>query len=99
NKLLLVRAVEKYTPERPENMQLYALLEIPLKIEEYPYWISRYIIIDLHNNKSITVNGHWSFAIGVDVSPYNIIYQYIICIEFNIYNAGNTLKKKLEKED
>src|SRR5699024_1562546 len=99
NKLLLVRAVEKYTPERPENMQSYALLEIPLKLEEHPYWISRYKTTDLHNNKGISANGHWSFGMGVDVSPDNLIYQYENVREFNIYNAGIPLKTILEKDD
>ncbi len=99
NKLLKVRVVDKYTPERPENMQSYALLEIPLKIEEYPYWISRFKTMDLHNNKGIPTNGHWSFGMGVDVSPDNLIYQYENVSEFNIYNAGITLKTILEKED
>src|SRR5699024_10472714 len=99
NKLLLVRAVERYTPERPENMQSYALLEIPLKIEEHPYWISRYKTMDLHNNKDIPANGHWSFGMGGDVSPGNLVYQYENVRKIKKNNTGITMKTKLEKDD
>ncbi|WP_188738860.1 phage tail domain-containing protein, partial [Oceanobacillus neutriphilus] len=46
NKLMKVRVVDKYAPERPENMQTYAFLDIPLKIDGHPYWVSRFKTMD-----------------------------------------------------
>src|SRR5699024_838888 len=99
NKLMKVRVIEQYTPERPGGIQTLTLLEIPLKIDGHPYWISRYKTMDLHISKGIPTNGHWSFGMGVDVLPYNLIYQYQNVSEFNIYNAGIPLKTILEKDD
>lgn len=99
NKLMKVRVVEKYTPERPDNLQTYAFVDIPLKIDGHPYWISRYKTMDLNNRKGIPVNGEWSFGMGVDVSPENLIYQYDNVSEFNIFNAGIPLKTILEKDN
>lgn len=99
NKLMKVRVVEQYTPERPVNLQTYALLEIPLKIDGHPYWISRYKTMDLNNNKGIPTNDHWSYGMGIDVSPNELIYQYENVSSFKIYNAGIPLKTILEKDN
>ncbi len=99
NKLMKVRVVDKYTPERPDNMQTYAFLDIPLKIDGHPYWVSRFKTMDLHNSKGIPTNGNWSFGMGVDVTPDNLIYQYQNVNEFNIYNAGRPLKVIQEKDN
>jgi len=99
NKLMKVRVIEKYTPERPQNMQRYAFVDIPLQIDGQPYWISRYTTMDLHNNKGIPANGNWSFGMGIDVSPDNLVYQYENVSEFNIYNAGIPLKTIQEKDN
>jgi len=97
NKLLKVRVVEQYTPERINRR--VAALDIPLQIDGQPYWISRYKTMDLHNNRGIPANGHWSFGMGIDVSPDNLIYQYENVNEFNIYNAGIPIKTIQEKDN
>lgn len=99
NKLMKVRVVDKYTPERPDNIQTFALIDIPLKINGHPYWISRFKTMDLHNRKGIPANDHWSFGMGIDVSPDNLIYQYENQNELNIYNAGILLKTIQEKDN
>jgi len=99
NKLMKVRVVEQYRPERSNNSQTYALVDIPLKIDGQPYWLSRYKTMDLHNHKGVSANGHWSFGMGIDVSPENLIYQYEDVSEFNIYNAGIPLKTIQEKDN
>lgn len=97
NKLMKVRVVDKYTHERPDNMRTYAFLDIPLKIDGHPYWISRFKTIDLHNSKGVPANGNWSYGMNLEVSPDNLIYQYENVTEFNIYNAGRLLKTVQEK--
>ncbi len=99
NKLMKVRVVDQFTPERPENMQTFATVEIPLKIDGHPYWVSRFKTMDLHNNKGIPANSNWSFGMGIDVTPDNLIYQYENAREFNIYNAGILLKTIQEKDN
>ncbi len=97
NKLMKVRVVDQYTPERPENLRTYATVDIPLKIDGQPYWISRFKTMDLHNNKGVPANGNWSFGMGLDVSPDNLIYQHEDKSEFTIFNAGRQIKTVLEK--
>src|SRR5690625_2380955 len=97
NKLMKVRVVDQYTPERPQNLRTFATLDIPLKIDGKPYWISRSTTMELHNNKGIPANGKWSFGMGLDVTPENLIYQYENQPEFTIYNAGILLKTVQEK--
>src|SRR5690625_4202371 len=97
NKLLKVRVVEQYAPERINRR--VATLDIPLKIDGHPYWISRFKTMDLHNNKGIPANGNWSFGMGIDVSPDKLVYQYENVSEFNIYNAGIPLKTIQEKDN
>src|SRR5690625_1349639 len=97
NIVLKVRVVEQYAPERINRR--VATLDIPLKIDGHPYWISRFKTMDLHNNKGIPANGNWSFGMGIDVSPDNLIYQYEDASEFNIYNAGIPLKTIQEKDN
>src|SRR5690625_2939984 len=99
NKLMKVRVVEQYTPERPDNLQTYAFVDIPLQLDGHPYWVSRFKSMDLHNHRGIPANGHWSFGMGIDVSPDNLIYQYENVSEFNIYNAGIPLKTIQEKNN
>ncbi len=99
NKLMKVRVIERYTPERPDNLQTYAFVDIPLKIDGHPYWISRHKTMDLHNNKGVPANGNWSFGMGLDVSADDLTYQYENVSEFSIYNAGIPLKTILEKDD
>lgn len=97
NKLMKVRVIDKYTPERPEGNRTYATVDIPLKIDGQPYWISRSTTMELHNNKGIPANGKWSFGMGLDVSPENLTYQHENKQEFTIYNAGRMLKTVQEK--
>src|SRR5699024_4445812 len=92
NKLMKVMVIDEFTPERPENMQTFATIDIPLKIDGQPYWISRETTMDLHNNKGIPVNGKWSFGMGIDVDPDNLTYRHENKPEFTIYNAGRLLK-------
>lgn len=99
NKLMKVRVIDQYTPERPGGIQTLTLLDIPLKIDGHPYWISRFKTMDLHNNKGIPANGNWSFGMGLNLSPDNLIYQYENASEFNIYNAGIPLKTIQEKDN
>lgn len=99
NKLMKVRVIDQYTPERPDNMQTFATVDIPLKIDGHPYWISRGTTMDLHNNKGIPTNNNWSFGMGIDVTPDNLVYQYENVREFNIYNAGILLKTIQEKDN
>ncbi len=99
NKLMKVRVVDQFTPERPENMQTFATVEIPLKIDGHPYWVSRFKTMDLHNNKGIPTNSNWSFGMGIDVTPDNLIYQHENARMFNIYNAGILLKTIQEKDN
>ncbi len=99
NKLIKVRVIDKYMPERPDNMQTYAFVDIPLQIDGHPYWISRFKTMDLHKNQGISANGNWSFGMGIDVSLDNLIYQYENVSEFNIYNAGIPLKTIQEKDN
>ena len=97
NKLLKVRVVDSYIPERL-NQQV-ATIDIPLKIDGQPYWVSRFKTMDLHNNKGIPVNSNWSFGMGIDVSPDNLKYQHENVSEFNIFNAGIPLKTIQEKDN
>ena len=97
NKLLKVRVVDSYIPERLN--QKVATIDIPLKIEGHPYWVSRFKTMDLHNNKGIPVNSNWSFGMGIDVSPDNLKYQHENVSEFNIFNAGIPLKTIQEKDN
>jgi phage-related protein len=99
NKLMKVRVVNQFTPERPQNLRTFATVDIPLKIDGKPYWISRSTTMDLHNNKGIPANGKWSFGMGLDVTPDNLIYQYENQPEFTIYNAGRFLKTVQEKDN
>lgn len=99
NKLMKVRVVDQYTPERPDNMRTFAFVDIPLKIDGHPYWISRFKTMDLHNNKGIPANGNWSFGMNIEVTPDNLIYQYENARMFNIYNAGILLKTIQEKDN
>jgi len=99
NKLMKVRVIDQYVPERPDNLQTYAFVDIPLKIDGHPYWISRFKTMDLHKHNGIPANGNWSFGMGIDVSPDNLIYQYENASEFNIYNAGIPLKTIQEKDN
>lgn len=97
NKLMKVRVIDQYTPERPGNSRTYATVDIPLKIDGQPYWISRFKTMDLHNNKGVPTNGNWSFGMGIDVSPDNLVYQHENKSEFTIFNAGRQIKTVLEK--
>lgn len=97
NKLMKVRVIDQYTPERPENLRTYATVDIPLKTDGQPYWISRFKTMDLHNNKGVPTNGNWSFGMGIDVSPDNLVYQHENKSEFTIFNAGRQIKTVLEK--
>ncbi len=99
NKLMKVRVIDQYTPERPGGIQTLTILDIPLKIDGHPYWISRYTTMNLHNNKGIPANGNWSFGMNLDVTPDNLIYQYENARIFNIYNAGILLKTIQEKDN
>lgn len=97
NKLMKVRVVDKFTADRPLGHQRLADVEIPLKIDGQPYWISRFKTMDLHNNKGVPTNGNWSFGMGIDVSPDNLVYQHENKSEFTIFNAGRQIKTVLEK--
>ena len=97
NKLLKVRVVDCYIPERLN--QKVATVNIPLKIDGHPYWVSRFKTMDLHRNKGVPTNGNWSFGMGIDVSPDNLKYQYENVSEFNIFNAGIPLKTIQEKDN
>lgn len=99
NKLMRVRVVESYEPERPDNNQTFATVEIPLKIDGQPYWISRYKTMDLHENAGVPANGHWSFGMGIDVDPEKLKYQFENESKFDIYNAGKDLKTIQEKDN
>src|SRR5690625_7497113 len=66
NKLLKVRVVEQYMPERIDRR--VSTLDIPLQIDGQRYWISRFKTMDLHNNKEISPNGYLSFVIGFEFS-------------------------------
>lgn len=99
NKLMKVRVVDRYTPDRPENLRTFAHLEIPLKIDGQPYWVSRYKTMDLHDSYGIPTNDHWSFGMGIDVDPDNLKYQYENKSTFDIYNAGIPIKTILEKNN
>lgn len=99
NKLMKVRVVEQYTPERPDNLQTYAFVDIPLKIDGHPYWISRFKTMDLHNNRGIPANGNWSHGMDVNVSIDELTYQYENVGEFSIHNAGIPIKTILEKDN
>lgn len=99
NKLMKVRVVEQYTPERPDNLQTYAFVDIPLQIDGHPYWISRFKTMQLHESQGISTDGKWSFGMGLSVSPENLTYQYENAGEFNIYNAGIPLKTIQEKDN
>lgn len=97
NKLLKVRVVDQYMPERVANNRTYAFVEIPLKIDGQPYWISRFKTMDLHNNKGIPMTGNWSFGMGLDVEPSKLKYQFENVNQFDFYNAGKQLKTIQEK--
>lgn len=97
NKLMKVRVVDKFTADRPLGHQRFADVEIPLKTDGQPYWISRFKTMDLHNNKGVPTNGNWSFGMGIDVSPDNLVYQHENKSEFTIFNAGRQIKTVLEK--
>lgn len=97
NKLMKVRVIDKYLPEKPGGIETLTLLDIPLKIDGKPYWISRGKTMELHEAKGIPANGKWSFGMGLDVTPENLIYQYENQPEFTIYNAGILLKTVQEK--
>ncbi len=97
NKLLKVVVANKYTAERPLNFRNVADLEIPLKIDGQPYWISRFKTMDLHRNKGIPMNGKWSFGMGLDVEPSKLKYQFENVSQFDFYNAGKQLKTIQEK--
>lgn len=99
NKLMKVRVVDQYTPERPGGLQTLTMLDIPLKIDGHPYWVSRFKTMDLHNSKGIPANGNWSYGMNLEVSPDNLNYQYENAHEFNIYNAGRLLKTVQEKDN
>src|SRR5699024_10364366 len=99
NKLMRVRVVDQYTPERVDNNQTYAFVEIPLVVDGQPYWISRFKTMDLHNSKGIamTKDGKWSFGMGLDVAPDKLKYQFTNVSQFDFYNAGKQLKTIQEK--
>ncbi len=97
NKLMKVRVVEQYSAIRPQNFRTIADVEIPLKIDGQPYWISRFKTMDLHNNKGIPVTGNWSFGMGLDVDPSKLKYQFSNVSQFEFYNAGKQLKTIQEK--
>lgn len=99
NKLMKVRVVDKYIPNRPLGLQTVASMDIPLKIDGQPYWISRFKTMDLHNNAGIPTNGNWSFGMGIDVAPTKLVYQYENTARFDIYNAGKELKSIQEKDN
>src|SRR5699024_2129440 len=77
----------------------YAFVDIPLKIDGQPYWISRFKTMDLHNNKGIpmTKDGKWSFGMGLDVDPSKLKYQFTNVNQFEFFNAGKQLKTIQEK--
>src|SRR5699024_1113568 len=91
--------IDQYTPDRVDNNQTYAFIDIPLKIDGQPYWISRFKTMDLHNNKgmAMTPEGKWSFGMGLDVDPSKLKYQFSNAGQFEIYNAGKQLKTIQEK--
>lgn len=97
NKLLKVRVVDQYMPERVTNNRTYAFVEIPLKIDGQPYWISLFKTMDLHRYKGIPMNGRWSFGMGLDVEPSKLKYQFENVNQFEFYNAGKQLKTIQEK--
>src|SRR5699024_7197250 len=99
NKLMRVRVVDQYTPERVDNNQTYAFVEIPLVVDGQPYWISRFKTMDLHNSKGIpmTKDGKWSFGMGLDVDPSKLRYRFENVSQFEFYNAGKQLKTIQEK--
>lgn len=99
NKLMKVRVVEPYSFVRPTNNQTFATVDIPLKIDGQPYWISRFKTMDLHQNKGIEVHGGWSFGMGLDVDLNRLIYQHSNKSQFNIYNAGTVKLKTIQEKD
>ncbi|MED1603654.1 phage tail domain-containing protein [Alkalihalophilus marmarensis] len=99
NKLMKVRVIESYRPERPENMRNYAFLTIPLEIIGQPYWISRYKTMNLHNANGVPFNGNWSFGMGLDVEPDKLKYEYQNVSTFNIFNAGTKDLKTIQEKD
>jgi len=99
NKLMKVRVIDKYRADRPLGFGTVAEVDIPLKIDGQPYWVSRFKTLDLHNNNGIPANGNWSFGMGIEVSPDELIYEYENVSEFNIFNAGILLKTIQEKDN
>src|SRR5699024_3391396 len=99
NKLMKVRVIDQYTPDRVDNNQTYAFIDIPLKIHGQPYWQSLVKTMDLHNNKgmAMTPEGKWSFGMGLDVDPSKLKYQFSNAGQFEIYNACKQLKTIQEK--
>lgn len=99
NKLMKVRVVDSYKFDRPENNTTFATVEIPLKIIGQPYWISRFKSMELHNNKGVPFNGHWSYGMGLDVDPTKLKYQFSNLQSFMVYNAGTRPLKTIQEKD
>jgi len=99
NKLMKVRVIDSYEFERPENNRTFATVEIPLKIDGQPYWISRFTSMDLHRNQAVPFHGGWSFGMGLDVESDRLTYQHSNKASFNIYNAGTVPLKTIQELD
>ena len=97
NKLMKVRVVESYSFERPDNLQTFATVDIPLKIIGQPYWISRFKSTDLHGKEGIDFNSNWSFGMGLDVNKLQ--YQFENKSSFTVFNAGTVPLKTIQEKD
>lgn len=94
-KLMKVRVVESYQFARPENMQKFATVEIPLKIIGQPYWISRFKSTGIDDQYLMD---YWREGMGLDVSSSKLNYRYTTQ-SFTVYNAGTVPLKLIQEKD
>lgn len=91
-KLMKVRVVESYQFSRPENMQKFATVEIPLKIIGHPYWISKFKSTEA---KDIFLTDYWLEGMNIDQSKE---YQFS-SPEFMVFNAGTVPLKTIQEKE
>lgn len=100
HKLLKVRVSQKYSLERPENMQNWSVFTIELDVVGSPYKVSQYTTMDIHNNGVRLDNHKWDYGMGLLKDDRSHQYRFNNQIAFEIYNAGDvTLKTIQEYQD
>lgn len=88
-KVMKVRTVDVYNFERPENVRIFATVDIPLKIIGHPYWISRFTSMEFPDDVA--------FDLGIDSDE--LIYEFSNKGSFTVHNVGTVPIKTIQEKD